>query len=122
MKSVTRYYSNEIDQFATNSLYERAKVYVQAFQTVTTQSKGNEIFRIIHSAGRTFISVQEKHMPIIQEHVRTNDIIENFVHPIFIARYLIYWAIILANFYWNQAKSFCKISITIAYICWTTFV
>ena len=83
MKSVTRYYSNEIDQFATNSLYERAKVYVPAFQTVITQSKGNEIFRIIHSAGRTFISVQEKHMPIIQEHVHTNDIIEKLCSPNF---------------------------------------
>ena len=83
MKSVTRYYSNEIDQFATNSLYERAQVYVPAFQTVTTQSKGNEIFRIIHSAGRTFISVQEKHMPIIQEHVHTNDIIEKLCSPNF---------------------------------------
>ena len=83
MKSVTRYYANEIDQFATNSLYERAKVYVPAFQTVITQSKGNEIFRIIHSAGRTFISVQEKHMPIIQEHVHTNDIIEKLCSPNF---------------------------------------
>lgn len=83
MKSVTRNYSNEIDQFATNSLYERAKVYVPAFQTVITQSKGNEIFRIIHSAERTFISVQEKHMPIIQEHVHTNDIIEKLCSPNF---------------------------------------
>ena len=83
MKSETQNFTNEIDQFATNSLFERTKVYVPAAQTIIRKSKEDEIFRIIHSAGRTFISVQEKHMPIIQEHVHTNDIIEKLCSPNF---------------------------------------
>ncbi|MBR2293801.1 MAG: GNAT family N-acetyltransferase [Clostridia bacterium] len=83
MKSTTRNYSNEIDNFSANSLYERTKVSVPASQTIITQSSGNEILRIIHSASRTFVSVQQNHIQTIQEYLRTNDILEKLCLPSF---------------------------------------
>lgn len=83
MKTKTYYYSNEIDTFSATSLYERTKVSVPASQTIITQSSGNEIFRIIHSASRTFVSVQQNHIQTIQEYVSRNDIVEKLCSPSF---------------------------------------
>jgi hypothetical protein len=83
MKLTARNYSNEIKFFSTNSLYERTKVSIPSGETVITQSKGNEIIRIIHNAGKTFVSTQQKHIPIIQEYLCTNDIAEKLCSPSF---------------------------------------
>ena len=83
MKSKTCNPSNEIDNFSAKSLYERTKVSVPASQTIITQSSGNEIFRIIHSASRTFVSVQQNHIQTIQEYVNRNDIVEKLCSPSF---------------------------------------
>ena len=83
MKTKIYYYSNEIYTFSATSLYERTKVSVPASQTIITQSSGNEIFRIIHSASRTFVSVQQNHIQTIQEYVSRNDIVEKLCSPSF---------------------------------------
>ena len=79
----TRNYSNEIDNFSINSLYERTNVNIPLSETVITQSQGNEIFRIIHNAGRTFVSAQQEHIQTIQEYLYTNDIVEKLCSPSF---------------------------------------
>ena len=76
MKSRARNYSNEIEKFSVNSLYERTNVSIPLSETVITQSQGNEIIRIIHSAGKTFVSTQKKHIPTIQEYLHASDIVE----------------------------------------------
>lgn len=58
----TRNYSNEIENFSVNSLYDRTNVSIPLGETVITQSKGNEIIRIIHNAGKTLVSTQQKHI------------------------------------------------------------
>ncbi len=83
MKSTARNYSNEIEIFSTNSLYERAKVSIPSCETVITQSQGNEIIRIIHNAGKTFVSTQQKHITTIQKYLYTNDIVEKLCSPSF---------------------------------------
>lgn len=83
MELTTRNYSNEIDNFSANSLYDRANVSIPAAQTIITKSKGNEIFRIIHSASRTFVSVQQNHIQTIQEYIRINDIVKKLCSPSF---------------------------------------
>lgn len=83
MKSTTRSYSNEIDKFSADSLYERTNVSIPSCQTVITQSQRHEIFRIIHSTNRTFVSVQQKHIQTIYEYLRTNDILEKLCNPSF---------------------------------------
>lgn len=83
MRSKTYNHSNEIDNFSANSLYARTKINVPAFQTIITQSEENEIFRIILSANRTFVSVQQNHIQTIQEYVRTNNILEKLCSPLF---------------------------------------
>jgi len=52
----TRNYSNEIENFSVNSLYDRTNVSIPLGEPVITQSNGNEIIRIIHNAGKTFVS------------------------------------------------------------------
>ena len=79
----TRNYSNEIENFSVNSLYDRANVSIPLGETVITQSKGNEIIRIIHNAGKTFVSTQQKHVLTIQEYLYANDIIEKLCSPSF---------------------------------------
>ena len=83
MKSTTRNYSNEIENFSTNSLYARTNARISSCEPVITQSQKNEIIRIIHNAGKTFVSTQQKHIPIIQEYLYTNDIIEKLCSPSF---------------------------------------
>ena len=83
MKSKTCNHSNEIDDFSAKSLYDRTKINVPAFQTIITPSEENEIFRIILSANRTFISVQQSHIQSIQEYVHTNNILEKLCSPLF---------------------------------------
>lgn len=83
MKSKTYNHSNEIDNFSANSLYARTKINVPAFQTIITQSEENEIFRIIHSANRTFVSVRQNHIQTIQKYLATNDILEKLCSPSF---------------------------------------
>ena len=79
----TRTYSNEIENFSFNSLYERTNVSIPSGQTVITQSQENEIFRIIHQAGRTFISVQEANIQTIQKYLQTINIVEKLCSPLF---------------------------------------
>ena len=79
----TRNYSNEIENFSVNSLYDRTNVSIPLGETVITQSKGNEIIRIIHNAGKTFVSTQQKHVLTIQEYLYANDIIEKLCSPSF---------------------------------------
>ena len=79
----TRNYSNEIENFSVNSLYERTNVSIPLGETVITQSNGNEIIRIIHNAGKTFVSTQQKHVLTIQEYLYANDIIEKLCSPSF---------------------------------------
>ena len=79
----TRNYSNEIEIFSVNSLYERTNVSIPLGETVITQSNGNEIIRIIHNAGKTFVSTQQKHILTIQEYLYANDIIEKLCSPSF---------------------------------------
>ena len=69
--------------FSFNSLYERTRIKVPPLQTVITRSKENEIIRIIHSAGRTFVSVQQEHIQTIEKYLRTNDITEKLRSPLF---------------------------------------
>lgn len=83
MKLTTRDYSNEIVIFSTNSLYERTNVSVPSGKTVITQSQGNEIIRIIHNAGKTFVSTQQKHIPTIQKYLHANDIAKKLCLPSF---------------------------------------
>ena len=83
MKLTARNYSNEIKIFSTNSLDERTKVSIPAGETLITQSKGNEIIRIIHNAGKTFVSTQQKHILTIQEYLYANDILEKLCSPSF---------------------------------------
>lgn len=83
MKLTTPIYSNEIEIFSTNALYERTKVSIPSGETVITQSKGNEIIRIIHNAGRTFISVQESNIQTIQKYLQTINIVEKLCSPLF---------------------------------------
>ena len=83
MKSKTCNHSNEIDNFSAKSLYDRTKINVPSFQTIITPSEENEIFRIILSANRTFISVQQSHIQSIQEYVHTNNILEKLCSPLF---------------------------------------
>ncbi|MBQ8431590.1 MAG: GNAT family N-acetyltransferase [Clostridia bacterium] len=83
MKSTVRNYSNEMEAFSINALYERTGVSIPSRETVITQSKGTEIIRIIHNAGRTFVSTQQKYIPIIQEYLHTNDMIEKLCSPSF---------------------------------------
>lgn len=71
----TRNYSNEIENFSVNSLYERTNVSIPLGETVITQSNGNEIIRIIHNAGKTFVSTRQKHVLTIQEYLYANDIL-----------------------------------------------
>ena len=112
----------KIDDFSSDSLYERTTVRIPLHNTVIVPSQGNEICRIIHSANRTFVSVQEKHIQTIREYIRVNDIAKNFALRYSIEKYSSCWAIILASFYWSQAKSFCRISNTTVFILWTTLV
>ena len=79
----TRNYSNEIENFSVNSLYERTNVSIPLGETVITQSNENEIIRIIHNAGKTFVSTQQKHILTIQEYLSANDIIEKLCSPSF---------------------------------------
>ena len=83
MKSTTHIYSDEIDNFSSNSLYERTNANVHYGETVITQSQDNEIFRIIHNANRTFVSVQKKHLQTIYEYLRANNIVEKLCAPSF---------------------------------------
>ena len=83
MKLTARNYSNEIKIFSTNSLDERTKVSIPSGETLITQSKGNEIIRIIHNAGKTFVSTQQKHILTIQEYLYANDILEKLCSPSF---------------------------------------
>lgn len=83
MKSTTRNYSNEIENFSINSLYERTNVSIPSCEAVITQSQGNEIIRIIHNAGKTFVSTKQKHIPTIQEYLYTNNIAEKLCSPLF---------------------------------------
>ena len=43
MKSTARNYLNEIENFSTNSLYERTNVRILSCEPVITQSQKNEI-------------------------------------------------------------------------------
>ena len=79
----TRNYSNEIENFSVNSLYERINVSILLGQTVITQSQGNEIFRVIHNAGRTFISVQQENIQTIRKYLQTINIVEKLCSPLF---------------------------------------
>ena len=83
MKSTARRYSNEIENFSTNSLYTRTNVSIPSCEPVITQTQGNEIIRIIHSAGKTFVATQQKHIPAIKEYLYTNDIVEKLCSPSF---------------------------------------
>ena len=83
MKSIARNYSSEIENFSTNSLYARTNVRIPSCETVITQSQGNEIIRIIHNVGKTFVSTQQKHILTIQEYLYANDIIEKLYSPSF---------------------------------------
>ena len=80
MKS-TRNFSNEIELFSANSLYERTHVNIPLHKTVITQSKENEIIRIIHNAGRTYVSVQHQHIKTITEYLDENNIIDKLCSP-----------------------------------------
>ena len=84
----TRNYSNEIENFSVNSLYDRTNVSIPLGETVITQSNGNEIIRIIHNAGKTFVSTQQKHILTIQEYLYANDIIEKLCSPSFFCEIL----------------------------------
>ena len=81
MKLLPQNLLNEINNFSSNSLYERTNVNVPPSQTLITQAQGNEIIRIIHSAGRTFVSVRQTHRYIIEEYLRKNDISEKLCSP-----------------------------------------
>ena len=83
MKSKVHNYSNEIEIFSTNSIYARTQVSIPFGETVVTQSQGDEIIRIIHSAGKTFVSAQQKHIQKIQEYLCSNDIVEKLRSPSF---------------------------------------
>ena len=83
MKSTKHSYSKEIETFSLNALHQRSGVGISSDQTVIRQSKGNEIFRIIHNAGKTFVSTRQEHIPIIQEYLYTNDIAEKLRSPAF---------------------------------------
>ena len=81
MNLTTRAYSNKIDDFSANSLYERTNITVPSCEIVITQSQENEIFRIIHNADRTCVSVQQKHIQTIYKYLCTNDILEKLRSP-----------------------------------------
>ena len=81
MKSTVRIDSNEIAVFSATSFYDRTRVCLPAHQTVLLPSKGNEIFRLVHSNGRTYVSVQEPHIPMVQEYVHRNDLVEKLRSP-----------------------------------------
>ncbi len=83
MKSTARNYSNEIEKFSVNSLYARTNVSIPFGETVITQSQGNEIIRILHNVGKTFVSTQKKHIHTIQEYLHTNDIAKKLCSPSF---------------------------------------
>ena len=83
MKPTESSYSKEIEKFSVNSLYARTNVSIPSRETVITQSKGNEIIRIIHNAGKTFVSTQQKHILTIQEYLKANDIAEKLCSPSF---------------------------------------
>ena len=83
MKSTPKNYSSEIELFSVNSLFERTNVSISSSETVITQSQGNEIFRTIYNAGKTFVSVQQKHIKTIQEYLHANNIAEKLCSPSF---------------------------------------
>lgn len=83
MKSTTQNFSNEIDEFSVNNLYARTRVNIPLGGTMITQSKGNEIFRIVHIAGRTFVSTQQEYISTIQKYLYTTNILEKLRSPSF---------------------------------------
>ena len=88
MESTNHNYSNEIEIFSVNSLYERINVSIPSGQTVITQSQGKEIVRIIHRANRTFVATRQKHIQTIREFLNTNDIMEKLCSPSFFCEIL----------------------------------
>lgn len=83
MKQTKHIYLETIDDFSSDSLYERTTVRIPLHNTVIVPSQGNEICRIIHSANRTFVSVQEKHIQTIRKYLRVNDIAKKLCSPLF---------------------------------------
>lgn len=83
MKLLSQSLLNKISIFSANSLYERTNTNIPSSQALITQAQGNEIIRIIHSAGRTFVSVREKHINKIQAYIRTNDITKKLCNHTF---------------------------------------
>ena len=83
MEEATHNYSNEIEKFSVNSLCERTKVTISSGETVITQSQGKEIIRIIHNAGRNFVSVKGEHIQTIRHYLQANDITKKLCSPSF---------------------------------------
>lgn len=82
MKSIQNF-SNEIEAFAANSIYERVGVDIPTHNMLITESKGNEIINIIHNAGKTFVSVQPEHIKTISKYFYENDIMEKLCSALF---------------------------------------
>ena len=85
MKQTKHIYLETIDNFSSNSLYERTMVRIPLHNTVIVPSQGNEICRIIHSTNRTFVSVQEKYIQTISEYLRANDIAKKWANILTVA-------------------------------------
>lgn len=89
MKQIIHTYSKEIEDFSSNSVYERTNVRVPSHDTVITPSQENEIFRIIHSTNRTFVSISPKYIQTIYEYLRVSDIAEKLSSPSFYREILV---------------------------------
>lgn len=83
MKQTIPTYQNQLENFSTESLYERTNVRISSNDIVIRQSSENEICRILHSMNRTFVSAPQKHIQMICEYLRTNDIAEKLRLPFF---------------------------------------
>ena len=83
MKQTKQIYLETVDNFSFDSLYERTTVRIPSHNTVIVPSQGDEICRIIYSASRTFVSVQEKHIQTIREYLCANDIVKKLCSPLF---------------------------------------
>ncbi|MBR6514409.1 MAG: GNAT family N-acetyltransferase [Clostridia bacterium] len=80
---VKQNFSNEIETFSASSIYERVGIDIPPHKTIITQSEGDEIIRIIHNAGRTFVSVQHEHIKTISKYLYENNIADKLCSSLF---------------------------------------
>jgi len=61
---------SEVDIYSENEMFERVKTRISANETVVIPPSANELCRIIHSHGRTFVSVAHKYADAVYSYLQ----------------------------------------------------